>query len=103
MFKYYEDIPVGRENAASKKELMKKWGVSERVVKKIVSDLRYQDQGDNFIIVSSSTNGTKGYYKTDNIEEIKAFEKETLNRGKHTFRPLRKIRRVYERILANDC
>lgn len=103
MLKYYNDIPVGRENAATKKQLMTRWNMSERQVRKIISELRAEDQGDTFVIVSSSTNGTAGYYKTTNLDEIKKYERETLNRGKHTFRPLRKIRKVYERILENDC
>ena len=102
MLKYYDDIPVGRENAATKKQLMNRWNMSERQVRKIISDLRAEDQGDTFVIVSSSTNGTAGYYKTADVEEIKKYERETLNRGKHTFRPLKKIRKVYERLLSSE-
>lgn len=102
MLKYYDDIPIGRENAATKKQLMTRWNMSERQVRKIISDLRADDQGDTFVIVSSSTNGTPGYYKTADWEEIKKYERETLNRGKHTFRPLKKIRKVYERLLSSE-
>lgn len=93
----YNDIPVGKENAISREQLACKWGCDLRRVRGLIAKMRNTDNGDCYIIVSSSTK-QKGYYKTDNIDDIKEFEKEVLNRGKHTFYPLRKVRLVYERL-----
>lgn len=89
---YYNDLPIGKHNAATKDQLMHRWKMSERGVRKIISDLRALDLEDDFIIVSLSTG--KGYYKTNDIEEIKAFKKEVTNRGRHTFIPLRKVNKI---------
>jgi len=89
----YNDIPIGRNKAVTKEELMKKWGATnERTVRLIISELRNMDNGDNYIIVSFS--GGKGYYRTDDYKEIERYKTETINRAKHTFIPLRKINRV---------
>ena len=89
----YNDIPIGRKNAITKEALMKKWDTkNERTVRLIISELRNMDNGDNYIIVSFS-NG-KGYYRTDDYREIERYRKETINRARHTFIPLRKINRV---------
>lgn len=95
----YEFIPVGKANAVSKIKLCEHFDVDERTIRKHIAELRNTDNGDNYIIISSSH--YKGYYKTDNLEEIEQFEREVLNRGKHTFYPLVKVRRVKERIGAN--
>ena len=90
----YNDIPIGRENAVTKGELVRKWNRSERGVRLIIQELRQIDNGDNYVIVSFS--GGKGYYKTDDLEEIEAYKRETIRRARHTFAPLRKINRILE-------
>ena len=95
----YNTIPVGKENAISKRKLCELFNLDERMVRKYIADLRNQDNGDNYIIISSSHR--RGYYKTDKLDEIEQFEKEVLNRGKHTFYPLVKVRKVKERIGVN--
>lgn len=92
MEKYYNDIPIGKQNAATKEFLTAKWGVTERAVRKIIQELRLADFGDDYIIISLSTG--KGYYKSNDLEEIKAFKKEVTNRGRHTFLPLMKVNRI---------
>lgn len=91
--KMYDSIPVGKENAISKERLQELWGfTNERAVRKTIAELRKLDNGDNFIIVSTS--GCKGFYKTDDPEDILRYKKETLNRAKHTFAPLGKVNRI---------
>lgn len=71
----YNDIPIGRERAVTKSELMRKWDKSERGVRLIIQELRQMDNGDDYVIVSFS--GGKGYYRTDDYQKgttyIRAF------------------------------
>ena len=92
LLNYYDDIPVGKENAITKYRLSVLWHLDERTVRRIIQELRAADFGDNYVIVSSS--GGRGYYKTDNLEEIEAFKREVTNRAKHTFLPLKKVNRI---------
>lgn len=89
---YYNSIPIGRENAITYPELCLLWGKSERQVRQILHDLSYIDNDDNYILIRSSHG--KGFYKTDNVNDIERYKKECINRAKHTFAPLRKINRV---------
>jgi hypothetical protein len=89
---YWNDIPVGRLNAAPYAELCVIWGKDERTVRNILHDLSKYDNGDNYILIRSSK--SKGFYKTDNAEEIAAYKKECLNKGKSVFAPVKKINRV---------
>ena len=73
MEKYYNDIPVGKQNAVTKEVLTVKWGMTERGVRKVIQELRLADFGDDYIIISLSTG--KGYYKSNDLEEIKAYKK----------------------------
>lgn len=96
--KMYDSIPIGKENAISKERLQVMWGLtSERAVRQVVAELRKIDNGDNFVIVSLSS--CKGFYRTDDPEEILKYKKETLNRAKHTFAPLGKVNRI---LMEND-
>lgn len=92
LLNYYNDIPVGKENAATKEALMKSWGMSERETRRIIRELRLKDFDDNYIIVSRSCG--RGYYKTNDLKEIEEYKKEVLNRGRHTFAPLTKVNRI---------
>jgi len=92
MDKYYESIPIGKENAISKLELCELWGMDERNVRATVTKLRQQDNGDDLVIVSTCKQA--GYYRTNDRDEIRNFKEEVSNRGKHTFRPLRKVNRI---------
>lgn len=87
-----EDIPVGAENAITRAALCSKWGVCDRDVREIIARLRAEDNGDKYVIVSHS-NG-RGYYRTDNPEQIRHFYRETMNRARNTFLPLKKVRRL---------
>lgn len=88
----YEDIPIGKENAITRKELATKWGVSDRLARLFIAKLRAEDNGDGYVIVAFSSR--KGYYRTSDIKEIRRFEREMCKRARNTFAPLKKARRV---------
>ena len=92
MDKYWHDIPTGKENAIAYPVLCSLWGCSERKARERLHELSHFDNGDNYILIRSS-NG-KGFYKTDNEEEIKAYKRECLNKGRSIFAPIKKINRV---------
>ena len=89
---YWEDIPVGKENAVIYEELCEIWNCSERKARAILHALSVYDNGDNYILIRSSKG--KGFYKSDGEDEIKAYKKECLNKGKSIFAPVKKINRV---------
>ena len=89
---YWNDLPIGRDKAASYDELCELWGKGKRVIRGILHELSYYDNGDDMILIRSSMG--KGFYKTDDHKEIARYRQECLSRGKRTFAPLRKIDRV---------
>lgn len=95
---YWECIPVGRENAITYPELCLLWDCSERKVRYILHELSYHDNGDKYILIRSSHG--KGFYKTDNVDEIQSYKRECTNRAKNIFITLRKPRRILK---ENEC
>ena len=89
---FWHDIPVGKENAVDYDELSARWDMGEREVRRILHHLSGQDNGDNYILIRSAKN--KGFYKTDNENEIEAYRKECLKKGRSVFAPIKKINRV---------
>lgn len=89
---YWNEIPIGRENAIEYSDLMGMWGKNERAVRQILHNLSLYDNGDNYILVRSASG--KGFYRTDNEKTIKAYKEECLNKGKSVFAPVKKINRV---------
>lgn len=63
-----EFIPVGKENAISRRDLCRITGLSDRQVRREIAQLRLQDFDDDMVIVS--TYRGRGYYLTDNVDEI---------------------------------
>ena len=93
--KYSEaDIPIGAENAITRAELARKWGVNDRLARRRIAELRAQDNGDAYVIVSHSRGGVHGYYRTNDTETIRRYANEVNSRAQNTFLPLRKARRV---------
>ncbi len=90
---FWNDIPVGKENAVKYDFLCAMWGVDKRAARAILHKLSLYDNGDNYILIRSSKNGG-GFYKTDDREELKAYRKECLNKGRSNFAPVKKINRV---------
>ena len=89
---YWSEIPVGRANAVTYTELCAWWGKDERSVRSILHELSSFDNGDNYILIRSGK--AKGFYKTDEAEEIEAYKRECLNKGRSVFAPVKKINRV---------
>jgi DNA-binding XRE family transcriptional regulator len=89
---YWNAIPIGKENALTYNDLRIRWNVSERRVRDILHQLSLYDSGDDFILIRSSKN--KGFYRTDNKEEMKAYKRECLAKGRSIFAPVKKINRV---------
>lgn len=90
--KYWNDIPVGREKAYTYEDLCYIWACEPRKARAILHELSVYDNGDNYILIRSSS--CKGFYKTDNEAEIMAYKRECLNKGRSVFAPVKKINRV---------
>lgn len=90
--KYWDDIPVGKENAVTYEELMIVWGTKAREVRKIMHALSLFDNGDDYVLVRSGK--VKGFYKTDEPGELWLYKRECLNKGRSIFAPVKKINRV---------
>lgn len=88
----YGMLPIGSKNAISRQELSKLWSVSDRSARMVIAELRKMDFGDDFIIVSYSDG--KGYYRTEDIQEIEAFAAEMRSRALQIFAPLKKANRI---------
>ena len=86
------DIPIGEENAITRKRLAQIWGCSDRMARRYISELRAEDNGDEFVIVSHSSG--KGYYRTADKAKIQHFVNEMSKRARNTFKPLKKARRL---------
>lgn len=89
---YWDDIPVGKENAVTYDVLCGLWGCNKRTARARLHELSLYDNGDNYILIRSG--GCKGFYKTDDESEIKAYKRECLNKGRSVFAPVKKINRV---------
>lgn len=93
-----KDIPIGSENAISRSELAKLWNCDDRAARRRIAELRAQAPEDDMFIVSHSRNGTSGYYRTDNAEEIRHYLNEGRKRLRNTATPIINARKVLERI-----
>ena len=92
---YWSEIPVGKTNAVTYPELMIMWDRKERDVRQILHDLSAYDNGDDYILIRSAKN-RGGFYRTNNIDEIKAYRKECLAKVKSMFAPVHKCNRVLD-------
>ena len=89
---FWNDIPVGKKNAVTYNELCALWECDTRRARKILHELSLFDNGDDYILIRSG--GCKGFYKTDDEREIRAYKRECLAKGKSVFAPVKKINRV---------
>ena len=95
-----EDIPIGREKAITREQLRLRWGCSDRIMRRAIADMRAEDNGDGYIIVSYSSG--KGYYRTSDPDEIRHFIAEQSRRARNTFLPIKKARRVLRDMEAKN-
>lgn len=100
LLKYWQCIPVGRENALTYEQLEDMWGMPARTVRKTLAELSRLDNGDNYILIRSSA--SKGFYLSDDPQEIAAYKNECRSRAIKTFAPLKKINRVLADILPEE-
>ena len=91
-----DDIPVGRKNAISRNELARKWGVSDRIARRYVADLRTIDDGTNYVIVSVSR--FSGYCRTNDVQEIRWFIAEMTKRIRNIVKAIKVARTVADRL-----
>ena len=96
MEQLWQSIPIGRENAITYPQLCALWHCSERQVRKILHQLSYYDNNDNYVLIRSSHG--KGFYKTDNPIEIQIYITECSNRAMSIFSTLKKARKVLKRM-----
>lgn len=89
---YWASIPIGVQHAVSYDDLEDMWRMSKREVRKTLADLSRLDNGDNHILIRSSKG--KGFYRSDDPEEIADYKRECRSRALNTFAPLKKINRV---------
>lgn len=97
---YWQSIPVGRESAITYPQLEMMWRMDARQVRKMLAALSGFDNGDNYILIRSSTQ--RGFYRTDDPEDIAAYGRECRSRATKTFAPLKKINRVLRSLNAAD-
>lgn len=89
---FWDDIPTERAEAVPYSVLQMWWNMNERDVRKTLHDLSCLDNGDDFVLIRSGK--SKGFYKTDKKDEIEAYKKECLNKGRSIFAPIKKINRI---------
>lgn len=89
---YWHDIPTSRNEAVSYDTLQMWWNTNQRGVRYILHALSSYDNGDDYVLIRSGK--SKGFYKTDDKDEIEAFKRECLNKGRSVFAPVKKINRI---------
>ena len=89
---FWNDIPTERKNAVTYNDLMTIWNTDARGVRRILHELSCYDNGDNYVLIRSPKN--KGFYKTDDKDEIEDYKRVCLNMGRSVFAPVRKINRI---------
>lgn len=90
--KYWSQIPKGKENAVTYDDLCEMWDCSERTARKYLQELSNYDNSDSYVLIRSGK--SKGFYLTDDIEEIERYRQECLNKGRSIFAPLKKCNRI---------
>ena len=102
--KYWRDIPADDDESIDLDfeafpvqyfHLCEKWNCSARHVRDILAALSWYDNGDNYILIRSSSNC--GFFKSKKPEVIAAYRREVYNRAMNTLKPLKKIKRVLNR------
>lgn len=89
---FWSQIPIGKENAIDYTALCNMWDCNERTARLILHELSSIDNGDDYILIRSGKN--KGFYRTDNQEEIEMYRREVLSKGRSIFAPVRKCNRI---------
>ena len=96
-----ETIPIGRENALTRRDLCSITGLNDREVRRQISALRAEKAEDDMVIVSVSRN--RGYYRTDNPGEIAHFIAEMRKRIRATRYAIKTAESALEHIRAKQA
>jgi Predicted transcriptional regulators len=91
---YYNDLPIGIENRITRRELCIRWQMPDRAVRDMIARLCQLDNGDDYIIYSSSNSGAGGYFRTDKAHLRRSFLRENSQRAVAVFRRGAKARRI---------
>lgn len=91
-----EHIPIGRDNAITRQRLCDITGQNDREVRRQISELRAHDDETNLVIVSVS-NG-RGYYRSDQPDDIRHFVAEMQKRNRMVYQAIKIAKRVLKRI-----
>lgn len=80
LYEYYRSIPIGKSNAVSRGQLCSMWGTNDRTVRLIIADIRSNCRrlGMAYYVLSDSHG--KGYWKSGDHAEIRAFNAQMLSR-----------------------
>ena len=89
---FWQELPIGKENAVDYPRLCAMWEKNEREARRILHDLSGYDNGDDFVLIRSGK--SKGFYKTDDKDEIAAYRRECLSKGRSIFAPVKKCNRI---------
>lgn len=80
-------IPNGAENAISRKDLAEKLGMSDRVMREAIEQLRHKGH-------LICTKPTGGYYQPESLDDIEKMYRMEMRRAKailHRLTPLRRV------------
>lgn len=91
-----EMIPHGRENAITRDALARISGLSDRAVRRDIARLRRDTDEADMVIVSTSDG--RGYFRTDDLDEIRHFIAEMIRRNSSTTEIIRAAAAVRDRI-----
>ncbi len=89
---FWNSIPQSKEDAVTYPELMERWNMTYRGVRRILHSLSCMDNGDDYVLIRSSK--SKGFYRTDDKLDIDRYRKECLAKGKSLFAPVAKCNRL---------
>lgn len=94
-------VPKGKENAVSKSMLVKITGVDERIVRKNLKEENERLINEEGVAIVS-TASRNGYWKSDDLAELEAYEAEQRHRAAMILENLKPIRSLIERIKEAD-
>lgn len=100
-WKIYDMLPVGEQNAISRRELMRRTGYSDRKLRLAITEERKAGA-----LILSSVDGAKGgYYRYEpgNATELRRFIASMSRRAKSTFYVLKAAKAELEKIEAEEA
>lgn len=89
---YWDSIPIGKKHRVTYAQLCDEWGMTKRMVRLILNRLASWDNGDSFVLIRSSSQ--RGFYRTNDREEIRRYRREPLSRAKSYLKQVEKIDRI---------